>query len=47
MEVHMEKIKFNIINKYNVDNKSLEELKQVFNQKLFNVITELEKDVYE
>ena len=43
----MEKIKFNIINKYNVDNKSLEELKQVFNQKLFNVITELEKDVYE
>ena len=43
----MEKIKFNIINKYNVDNKSFEELKQVFNQKLFNVITELEKDVYE
>ena len=43
----MKKIKFNIINKYNVDNKSLEELKQVFNQKLFNVITELEKDVYE
>jgi len=36
----------NVINIYNRDNKSLEELKLVFNKKLLNMIYNLEKNSF-
>ncbi len=40
------KEKLNIINVYNVNNKSLDELKILFNKKLLNMIYNLEKNSF-